>query len=64
MATGDSSTQARIRVTRVLDQSVTIEANRREMNTLEIVKELGKWGELDDIDMQDPDFEDVIHKVY
>lgn len=64
MATGDSSTQARIRVTRVLDQSVTIEANRREMNTLEIVKELGKWGELDDIEMQDPDFEDVIHKVY
>ena len=34
------------------------------MNTLEIVKVLGKWGELDDIDMQDPDFEDVIHKVY
>ncbi|WP_068615522.1 ABC transporter ATP-binding protein [Paenibacillus tuaregi] len=55
---------AQIRVTRVIDQTVSIEVNRREINTLDIVKELGKWGELDDIEMQDPDFEDVIHKVY
>lgn len=47
-----------------LDNTVTIEVNRREMNTLDIFKELGRWGELDDIDMEDPDFEDVIHKVY
>ncbi|MGG4344091.1 ABC transporter ATP-binding protein [Paenibacillus lautus] len=53
-----------IRVTSTLDNTVTIEVNRREMNTLDIFKELGRWGELDDIDMEDPDFEDVIHKVY
>ena len=51
-------------VTSTLDNTVTIEVNRREMNTLDIFKELGRWGELDDIDMEDPDFEDVIHKVY
>ncbi|AYB45957.1 ATP-binding cassette domain-containing protein [Paenibacillus lautus] len=61
---GEGNLSVPIRVTGSLDNTVTIEVNRREMNTLDIFKELGRWGELDDIDMEDPDFEDVIHKVY
>ncbi|WP_422660045.1 ABC transporter ATP-binding protein [Paenibacillus sp. EC2-1] len=53
-----------IRVTAVTQNIVTIEVNRQEMNTMAVLKELGRWGELDDIDMENPDFEDVIHKVY
>ncbi|WP_054956272.1 ABC transporter ATP-binding protein [Paenibacillus dakarensis] len=53
-----------IRVTDVNENVVTIEVNRREMNTMDVIKELGGWGDLDDIDMENPDFEDVIHKVY
>lgn len=53
-----------LRVTHVTGNIVTVEVNRREMNTMEVIKELGRWGELDDIDMENPDFEDVIHKVY
>ncbi|MGM1048272.1 MAG: ABC transporter ATP-binding protein [Bacillota bacterium] len=56
--------QAALRIVNVTGSTVTVEANRREINTLEVMKELGSWGELDDIDMKDPDFEDVIHKVY
>ncbi|UNK19659.1 ATP-binding cassette domain-containing protein [Paenibacillus sp. N3/727] len=56
--------QTSIRIVNVTGSTVTVEANRREINTLEVMKELGSWGELDDIDMKDPDFEDVIHKVY
>ncbi|EFU42362.1 ABC transporter related protein [Paenibacillus vortex V453] len=61
---GEGSRAVPLRVTSAVDNTVTIEVNRREMNTLDIFKELGRWGELDDIDMEDPDFEDVIHKVY
>lgn len=61
---GEGSRAVPLRVTSAVDNAVTIEVNRREMNTLDIFKELGRWGELDDIDMEDPDFEDVIHKVY
>ncbi|GIP22531.1 ATP-binding cassette domain-containing protein [Paenibacillus sp. J22TS3] len=64
VAASRGAESVQIRVTCVIDQTVSIEVNRREINTLDIVKELGKWGELDDIEMQDPDFEDVIHKVY
>lgn len=53
-----------IRVVGITGNMVTVEANRREINTLDVMKELGSWGELDDIDMKDPDFEDIIHKVY
>lgn len=55
---------AAIHIVSIAGNTVTVEANRREINTLEVMKELGSWGELDDIDMKDPDFEDVIHKVY
>ncbi|GAE07830.1 ABC transporter, ATP-binding protein [Paenibacillus sp. JCM 10914] len=63
-ARSDDSRQSSLRVLQIVEQTVTLEVNRREMNTLDIVKELGLWGELDDFDMQDPDFEDVIHRVY
>ncbi|WP_106768645.1 ABC transporter ATP-binding protein [Paenibacillus faecalis] len=56
--------QTAIRIVHVAGNTVTVEANRREINTLEVMKELGSWGELDDIEMKDPDFEDIIHKVY
>lgn len=56
--------QAAVRIVNVTGNTVTVAANRREINALEVMKELGSWGELDDIDMKDPDFEDVIHKVY
>ncbi|NMO95165.1 ABC transporter ATP-binding protein [Paenibacillus lemnae] len=44
--------------------TIKVTANRREINTLEVMKKLGEWGELDDIEMKDPDFEEIIHKVY
>lgn len=44
--------------------TVTVAVNRHEMNTMEVIKELGSWGDLDDIDMKEPDFEDIIHQVY
>ncbi|RUT46750.1 ATP-binding cassette domain-containing protein [Paenibacillus anaericanus] len=53
-----------IHVTKVQDNIVTVEANRQEWSTMDILRELEGWGEIDDIDMEEPDFEDVIHRVY
>ncbi len=39
---------------------VIIEANRREISTMEIIRRVGAWGEIDDIAMEEPEFEEVI----
>ncbi|MGF6358168.1 ABC-2 type transport system ATP-binding protein [Paenibacillus sp. 4624] len=53
-----------IQVTRMDNQVLTALVNRKEWRTMDILKELEQWGEIDDIEMKEPDFEDVIHKVY
>jgi ABC-2 type transport system ATP-binding protein len=53
-----------IQVTSVDNQVLTALVNRKEWRTMDILKELEQWGEIDDIEMKEPDFEDVIHKVY
>lgn len=46
------------------ERTITVEANRNRIGTMQILAQLGEWGELADVEMQEPDFEDVIHKVY
>ncbi|MBR2563722.1 MAG: ATP-binding cassette domain-containing protein [Paenibacillus sp.] len=53
-----------IQVTSMDNQVLTARVNRKEWRTMDILKELEQWGEIDDIEMKEPDFEDVIHKVY
>lgn len=53
-----------IQVTSMDDQVLTALVNRKEWRTMDILKELEQWGEIDDIEMKEPDFEDVIHNVY
>lgn len=53
-----------IQVTSLDDQVLTALVNRKEWRTMDILKELEQWGEIDDIEMKEPDFEDVIHNVY
>ncbi|MDU7472751.1 MAG: ATP-binding cassette domain-containing protein [Paenibacillus macerans] len=48
------------RVTGIEENTVVIEADRREIGTMEIIRELGGWGEIDEVDMEEPDFEEVI----
>ncbi|GIP54909.1 ABC transporter ATP-binding protein [Paenibacillus vini] len=48
------------RVTGMEDDTVMIEANRTEVSTMEIIRIVGTWGEIDDIAMEEPEFEEVI----
>ncbi|MGF9700439.1 MULTISPECIES: ABC transporter ATP-binding protein [Paenibacillus] len=53
-----------IQMTSVEGQIVTIEVNRKEWSTMDILKQLEHWGEIEDVEMKEPDFEDIIHRVY
>lgn len=53
-----------IQITGAEGQIVTIEVNRKEWSTMDILKQLEQWGEIEDVEMKEPDFEDIIHRVY
>lgn len=48
------------RVKELDDQTVTVEANRQSVNTMDLIRMLSMWGEIDDIAMEEPGFEEVI----
>lgn len=45
-------------------REVHIEANRQQVNAMDILRMVSGWGEVADIHMEEPDFEDVIDRVY
>jgi ABC-2 type transport system ATP-binding protein len=45
-------------------RTITVEANRQAIRTMDVLHELGAWGEIEDVEMMEPDFEEVIHRVY
>ena len=53
-----------VQITAVEGQIVTVEVNRKEWRTMDILKQLEQWGEIEDVEMKEPDFEDIIHRVY
>ncbi|OAX51077.1 ABC-2 type transport system ATP-binding protein [Paenibacillus sp. ov031] len=53
-----------IQITGTEGQIVIIEVNRKEWSTMDILKQLEQWGEIEDVEMKEPDFEDIIHRVY
>ncbi|GJM77745.1 daunorubicin ABC transporter ATP-binding protein [Paenibacillus sp. HMSSN-139] len=48
------------RVTDTEEDTVVVEANRHEIGTMGIIRLLGGWGDIDDVDMAEPAFEEVI----
>lgn len=53
-----------IQITAVEGQIVTTQVNRKEWSTMDILKQLEQWGQIEDVEMKEPDFEDIIHRVY
>lgn len=51
----------------VMEQSekqLKIHCNRRETTAMDVLRTASQWGEIEDVHMQEPEFEEVIHKVY
>ncbi|SEB27794.1 ABC-2 type transport system ATP-binding protein [Paenibacillus sp. 276b] len=53
-----------IQITGAEGQIVNVEVNRKKWSTMDILKQLEQWGEIEDVEMKEPDFEDIIHRVY
>jgi len=58
----DSSFAMRI-VSRT-ESTLTVEVNRQEVRTMDVLRELGQRGEIEDVEMREPDFEEIIRRVY
>jgi ABC-2 type transport system ATP-binding protein len=43
---------------------VTLECNRRLISTMDVLKTVGAWGDIADVHMEEPDFEDIIERIY
>ncbi|KIL39276.1 ABC transporter ATP-binding protein [Gordoniibacillus kamchatkensis] len=46
------------------DDYVTLECNRSLISTMEVLRAAGAWGDIADVHMEEPDFEDIIHRIY
>ncbi|NGZ75129.1 ABC transporter ATP-binding protein [Saccharibacillus alkalitolerans] len=54
----------RMRIVSRGERTLTVEVNRQEVRTMDALRELGRWGEIDDVEMREPDFEEIIRRVY
>lgn len=57
---GSQSSGLPFRITGIEEDTVIVEADRRRVGAIEIIRELGHWGDIDDVSMAEPDFEEVI----
>ncbi|MGQ7884698.1 ABC transporter ATP-binding protein [Paenibacillus sp. WC2504] len=52
---------------RVVEQEanvLTIACNRQELKAMDVLRMVSLWGDMDDVHMEEPEFEEVIHGVY
>ncbi|MCE5170898.1 ATP-binding cassette domain-containing protein [Paenibacillus profundus] len=45
-------------------RTLTVECNREQLSAMEALRLLEQFGELEDVHMEEPNFEDIIHRVY
>ncbi|NEW06989.1 ATP-binding cassette domain-containing protein [Paenibacillus sp. SYP-B3998] len=43
---------------------LTLACNRRELKAMDVLRVVSGWGDMDDVHMEEPEFEEVIHGVY
>lgn len=46
------------------ERELTVSCNRTETRVLDVLRALGEWGEVDDVLVEEPDFEDIVHEIY
>lgn len=46
------------------DGMLTLECNRKEVTAMDVLREISLWGEVADVHMEEPEFEDVVHRIY
>ncbi|ULL18838.1 ATP-binding cassette domain-containing protein [Paenibacillus sp. H1-7] len=51
-------------VKEIADKVVTVACNRQETTAMDVLREMNRWGTIEDVHMEEPDFEEIIHRVY
>ncbi|MBB6670546.1 ABC transporter ATP-binding protein [Cohnella nanjingensis] len=46
------------------EREVAVGCNRSETGVMDVLRQLSQWGEVDDVRVEEPDFEDIIHRIY
>lgn len=44
--------------------SMTVRCNRKTIQAMEVLRQVEQWGAIDDVHMEEPDFEEIIHRIY
>ncbi|OXM84161.1 ABC transporter ATP-binding protein [Paenibacillus rigui] len=44
--------------------SMTVQCNRKNIQAMEVLRQIEQWGTIEDVHMEEPDFEEVIHRIY
>ncbi|MNR68704.1 hypothetical protein D3C85_1934190 [compost metagenome] len=52
------------RVVEKEDNLLTIACNRQELKAMDVLRIVSSWGDMDDVHMEEPEFEEVIQNVY
>ncbi|MCC3375009.1 ATP-binding cassette domain-containing protein [Cohnella sp. REN36] len=55
---------AGFRIVERREREIAVGCNRSETGVMDVLRKLGEWGEIDDVRVEEPDFEDVIHRIY
>ncbi|MFE4572495.1 ABC transporter ATP-binding protein [Paenibacillus chitinolyticus] len=63
-AGGEADKGYPFRVTAAEKEKLVLEFNRTDIGPMEVLQLAGGWGEIADVHMQEPDFEDIVHRVY
>jgi ABC-2 type transport system ATP-binding protein len=45
-------------------RELTVQCNRRNVQAMEVLRQIEQWGVISDVHMEEPDFEEVIHRIY
>ncbi|MBJ6360546.1 ATP-binding cassette domain-containing protein [Paenibacillus sp. GCM10012307] len=46
------------------DRVITVACNRKETTAMEVLNRMSKLGTIEDIHLEEPNFEDIIHRIY
>lgn len=60
----DRSEPALFRIAEIGERSLTVECNRQDITAMDVLRQLSEWGGIEDVHMEEPDFEEVIHRAY
>lgn len=64
MPDSDGRDSGAFQIVGLKDRELTVSCNRSRNRVMDVLRELGEWGEIEDVHVEEPDFEDVVHRIY